>query len=131
MQKSNYEWVATEENYGYQFYEEWRGRDHLHGGDVANYAEAAASSSAVAADPSPQEISNWWKIHNNPDNWYQEWLWSSTEHKWHFIWWKYNPTYDKWYKYDPNNTIPIQPREFHPQPKKMGCKVWKATGTTY
>ena len=55
-QKSNYRWVAKEQNYGYPFFEPWQGSDHIHGGHVANCAEAASSSSAAAMNPSSQTL---------------------------------------------------------------------------
>ena len=102
--------------YGYQFYEEWRG------GEVVNYVETAASSSAVAAEPTPEEIASWWDDHNIPENWYQEWVWCYYEQEWCYTWWKYNKKYDGWREYDPKDT----PRMRHAKPaKKSGTPSLK------
>ena len=75
--------------YGHQFYEEWHG------------AIDAASSSAAAAELTPEEIADWWKEYHNPKNWLKEWEWCDVAEQWYLTWWKYDKKSDKWRVYGP------------------------------
>ena len=91
--RSNLKWVPKE-RFGNQVWDEWRG------GQVANYAEAAASSSsAAAAEMTPEEVQKYWQ-----EGWSQEWHWDDWDNTWCDTWWKWDSKRQDLHEWHPKDS---------------------------